>query len=178
MKNPPHFEHRVQRLNENEEAKGDYVLYWMQQSQRSEYNPALEYAVFQANRLKRGVLVVFGLTDTYPEANLRHYVFMLEGLKEVQQSCRDRGIQMIVRKGSPDEVALKFSGKAALVVCDRGYLRHQKIWRENVARKAACAVVQVESDAVVPVETVSEKAEYAARTIRPKIHRCLDAFLK
>jgi deoxyribodipyrimidine photo-lyase len=30
---------------------------------------------------------------------------------------------------------------------------------------------------VVPVDTVSSKAEYAARTIRPKIHRCLPEFL-
>ncbi|HKJ66658.1 MAG TPA: deoxyribodipyrimidine photolyase, partial [bacterium] len=37
---------------------------------------------------------------------------------------------------------------------------------------------QVESDVVVPVEAVSAKREYAARTIRPKIHRLLDQFLQ
>ena len=46
-----------------------------------------------------------------------------------------------------------------------------------MARTAACPVVQVESDVVVPVELVSNKAEYAARTIRPKIHRHLDDYL-
>ena len=35
-------------------------------------------------------------------------------------------------------------------------------------------VLQVESDVVVPVELASDKAEYAARTIRPKIERRLD----
>jgi deoxyribodipyrimidine photo-lyase len=35
----------------------------------------------------------------------------------------------------------------------------------------------VESDIIVPVEVVSNKAEYAARTIRPKIHRNLDSYL-
>jgi deoxyribodipyrimidine photo-lyase len=35
----------------------------------------------------------------------------------------------------------------------------------------------VESDVVVPVEVVSDKAEYAARTIRPKIHRHLATYL-
>jgi deoxyribodipyrimidine photo-lyase len=38
-------------------------------------------------------------------------------------------------------------------------------------------VVQVESDVVVPIEVVSNKAEYAARTIRPKIHRHLADFM-
>ena len=45
----------------------------MQQSQRAEHNHALEYAVQQANQLDRMLLVAFGLTDDYPEANLRHY---------------------------------------------------------------------------------------------------------
>jgi deoxyribodipyrimidine photo-lyase len=38
-------------------------------------------------------------------------------------------------------------------------------------------VEQVEGDVVVPVETVTDKAEYAARTIRPKIHEHLETFL-
>jgi deoxyribodipyrimidine photo-lyase len=67
--------------------------------------------------------------------------------------------------------------EAALLVCDRGYLRHQKAWRRSVAEKAPCPVYQVESDVVVPVEVTSKKAEYAARTIRPRIHREWDRFL-
>jgi deoxyribodipyrimidine photo-lyase len=43
----------------------------MQQSQRAEYNHALEYAIQQANKMGQGVVVVFGLMDDYPEANLR-----------------------------------------------------------------------------------------------------------
>ena len=46
-----------------------------------------------------------------------------------------------------------------------------------MARLAACSVVQVESDVVVPVEVVSNKAEYAARTIRPKISKHLNDYL-
>jgi len=60
---------------------------------------------------------------------------------------------------------------------DRGYLRVQKQWRREVGRNAPCTVVQVESDAVVPVETASTKEEFAAYTIRPKINRNLDKFL-
>jgi deoxyribodipyrimidine photo-lyase len=46
-----------------------------------------------------------------------------------------------------------------------------------VADEAPCRVEQVEGDVVVPVETVTEKAEYAARTIRPKIHEHLERCL-
>jgi deoxyribodipyrimidine photo-lyase len=123
------------------------------------------------------LLVVFGLTDDYPEANLRHYTFMLEGLKETRAALASRGIKMVLRRGNPPDVALNLGQQACMIVCDRGYLRHQRTWRTHVARQAKCPVVQVESDVVVPVDVVSEKAEYAARTIRPKIHRHLTTYL-
>ncbi|MGD8962112.1 MAG: deoxyribodipyrimidine photo-lyase, partial [Desulfobacterales bacterium] len=168
---------RIQFLNDLDLRRGNFVLYWMQQSQRAEYNHALEYAVQQANQMGQGVLVVFGLMDDYPEANLRHYTFMLEGLQETQAALGKRSIKMVVQKGDPADVALATGQKASLIVCDRGYLRHQKQWRKKVAKDADCRVVQVESDVVVPLEVVSNKAEYAARTIRPKIHKHLKDYL-
>lgn len=170
---------RVQPLNDRGlRAEGRYVLYWMQQSQRARHNPALERALRHANAEGLPLLVVFGLMGDYPEANLRHYTFMLEGLRETEQRLADRGLQMVVRHGAPDAVALQYAEEAAVLVTDRGYLRHQKQWRSRVAAEAPCRVEQVEGDVVVPVETVTDKAEYAARTIRPKIHEHLERCLQ
>ncbi|GLD94265.1 hypothetical protein PINS_up002876 [Pythium insidiosum] len=71
---------------------------------------------------------------------------------------------------------------AALVITDRPYLRP---WRDALAecvnaakaKRRTWGLVQVESDVVVPAETASPKEEYAARTIRPKIHAQLKRFL-
>ncbi|MGD9331873.1 MAG: deoxyribodipyrimidine photo-lyase [Desulfobacterales bacterium] len=168
---------RLTTLNDREVRKGRYVLYWMQQSQRAEYNDALNVAIREANRNELPLLVGFGLTDAYPDANLRHFQFMLEGLQDVEAALRQKGIGMVVRLGSPPDVALTLGHDAALIVCDTGYTRHQKDWRQKVAREADCRVLQVESDAVVPVAVVSDKAEYAARTIRPRINRHLEDYL-
>ena len=168
---------RVKHLNEKEVRDGDYVLYWMQSSQRAEHNHALEYAVQRANELDQRLLVVFGLTDGYPEANLRHYTFMLEGLQEVEGALKERGIKFVVRHGPPDQVALDAGRDASLIVTDRGYMRPQRRWRATVAEEAGCLVTQVESDVVVPVELASGKRETAARTLRPKIHEHLEDFL-
>ena len=170
-------EERVRNLNERDVRDGDFVLYWMQSSQRAEQNHALEYAAQRANEMGQGLLVVFGLTDDYPEANLRHYAFMLEGLKDAQESLEGRGIKMVVRKGSPDEVAVEAGEDASLIVTDRGYMRPQRRWRERVAEEASCLLTQVETDVVVPVELASSKQEHAARTLRPKIGEYLEDFL-
>ena len=169
---------RLVSLNEEPTRDGAYVLYWMQASQRTRCNPALEHAVKCANELKLPLLVGFGLMDNYPDANERHYAFMLQGLADVKSGLAGRGIGFVIRHGSPAEVALELAQEAAMVVCDRGYLRHQKQWRDKVADEAGCRVEQVEGDVVVPVEEASDKAEFAARTLRPRIHRLLEEYLK
>jgi len=172
---------RIHHLNgtriQEKVPKKDYVLYWMQQSQRAVFNHALEFAVEQANRLGLPLVAGFGLTDAYPEANLRHYTFMLEGLVETRIALADRGIQLVIQKGSPPDVALNLGRQAALIVCDAGYLRYQRQWRGHVVRNAGCPVIMVETDLVVPVGAATTKAEYAARTIRPKLHKVLADFL-
>jgi deoxyribodipyrimidine photo-lyase len=169
---------RVKCLNERDPRRGLYVLYWMQQSQRASFNPALEYAIEAANRAALPVVVAFGLMDDYPDANLRHYRFMLGGLQEVAATLGARGIRFVIWRGAPNEVAVALAEDAALVVCDRGHLRHQRAWRTDVAARAPCAVVQVEGDLVVPLEVASDKAETAARTLRPKLHRVCDEYLR
>jgi deoxyribodipyrimidine photo-lyase len=168
---------RIQPLNARSIQDGRYVLYWMQASQRVECNHALEYAVGAANEHNLPVVVAFGLTERFPEANLRHYTFMLEGLEEIRKGLRRRGIRFVLLRRSPELAAVELSREASLVVADRGYLRIQRQWRRHVAKNAPCAVIQVESDAVVPVETASPKEEYTAGTLRPKLQRILRDYL-
>ncbi len=161
----------------HEDVSEDFVVYWMQQSQRTTYNHALEYAIKKANEKNKPLLVYFGITDQFPEANLRHYQFMIQGLKQVQKNLFERNIQFIVHITHPIDGICTLAKNAALVVVDCGYLHVQKEWRKKVADQIDCPLIQVESDVIVPVETVSNKEEYAAYTLRPKIHRLLPKFL-
>ncbi|MFC1905271.1 deoxyribodipyrimidine photo-lyase [Chloroflexota bacterium] len=170
-------EERIKYLNRKSPQKADFVLYWMQASQRTEYNHALEFAINQANQLKLPLIVYFGLTDKFPEANERHYHFMLEGLKWVQGSLRNRGIGMVIQRVSPEIGAVKLAKKASLLICDRGYLNIQKKWRGHVSENIECQLIQVETDVVVPVEISSNKEEYSAATLRSKIKPILNNYL-
>ena len=162
-------EERVKRLNNWAIRDKRYGLYWMQSSQRIEQNLALEYAILKANNLNKPLVVFFGLAPAFPEANLRHYSFMLEGLQEVSDSLQNIGVKMVVGGGSPEKGAVELSKDACLTVVDKGYLRSLRKWYGFVAENVKCPLIQVEDNVVVPVETTSGKEEYSARIIRAKI---------
>jgi deoxyribodipyrimidine photo-lyase len=149
----------------------------MQSSHRATYNIALEYAIAQANQLDKPLIVFFGVAPDFPEANLRHITFMLEGLKEAQQTLQKRGIKMVIRKQSPERGAVELAEDACLVVVDQGYIKPVKAYYRSVARNIDCPLVQVEDNVVVPVEQASLKEEYSAATLRPKILRQRERFL-
>jgi deoxyribodipyrimidine photo-lyase len=169
---------RINALNTKEIKKGGYVLYWMQAAQRAECNHALEYAVGKANELHQPLVVFFGITDHFPEGNERHYTFMLEGLREVKRSLAKRGIGFVIQHTSPEQGIIQFAQGTSLVVVDRGYLKIQRAWRNKAAKHIDCSLVQIESDVIVPIEETSLKEEYTAATIRPKILKKLDYFLR
>jgi deoxyribodipyrimidine photo-lyase len=150
----------------------------MQQSVRTEENPALQLAAELAKERNLPLQIVFGLTENYPEANLRHYTFLVEGLVDVGRRLAERGLRLDVWAGSPDTVAVRAAAKARILVTDHGYTRIQRLWRHRAAEACVCPLLRVEGDVTVPVETASEKDEWAAATLRPKIHRLLPDFLE
>jgi len=169
---------RIRRRNDASPGDGRYVLYWMQQSQRAMHNPALEYAIERGDELDVPVVVVFGLYAAYPDANRRHFAFMLEGLAETASVLTERGIKLLVRLGEPPQLVAGLAADAALLVWDRGYLRRQRRWRDELVDALTLPIIEVEGDVVVPVECASDKREWAARTIRPKIVSRQDDFIR
>jgi len=170
-------ESRVKRLNDNNIRMGNFVLYWMQATQRVEYNHALEYSILRANKLNQPLLVYFGITESYPEANERHYWFMLDGLKEVQLELDKKGIKLVIMRISPEIGAIQLAKSASMVIVDRGYTKTVRKWTKNVAEKIKCPLIQVESNVIVPVEVASQKEEYSAATFRPKINKAISGYL-
>jgi deoxyribodipyrimidine photo-lyase len=168
---------RIRPLNARRPSGGRFVVYWMQAAQRAGTNHALEFAVGAANELRKPLFVLFALTEAYPEANERHYAFMLEGLKETREALRRRGIPMVVRRGEPDREVAAAGREAALVVVDDGYVRVERRWRRAAAAALGCPLIEVATNVVVPVAAASPKEEYAAATLRPKIYRRLEEFL-
>lgn len=150
----------------------------MQRAQRGTDNPALNTAIRAANALDVPIAVFMGLARGYPDANRRHYRFLLEGLADTARRVAARNAAFVLR-ADPDHSLLKFCEEVrpCLVVGDENRLRAQAGWRDSAARKLKVPFWTVDADVVVPSRLLP-KEEYAARTIRPKIHRLLDEHLR
>jgi deoxyribodipyrimidine photo-lyase len=168
---------RIRSLNALDIKNRKYVLYWMQSSQRAEHNLALTYAILEANKLNKPLVAFFGIASDFPEANLRHYYFMLEGLREVSNSLKDIEVKTIVLNESPEKGAVKLAKDSCVVVVDKGYVKTLKLWYKFVAEHIDCPLIQVEDNVVVPLEEASGKEEYSAATLRPKILKKRQTFL-
>jgi deoxyribodipyrimidine photo-lyase len=171
---------RVRVLREGEpDPGGRCVLYWMQRAQRGRDNPALNLAIDLGNALRRPILAVFGLTAAYPAAQRRHYRFLVDGLSDVRSDLAARGVPLVVRIGEPSEVVLALAREArpAIVVGDENPVHFGQFWRGAAARGLTVPFRTVDADVVVP-SSLFPREEYAARTLRPKIQRVWDEYLK
>ena len=79
------------------EPNGRCVVYWMQRAQRALDNPALDVAVEAANALRQPVVIFFAPVPFYPHANLRHYAFLAQGIPDIAERARQRGIGFVLR---------------------------------------------------------------------------------
>ncbi|KAK1947290.1 Deoxyribodipyrimidine photo-lyase [Phytophthora citrophthora] len=126
----------------------------------------------------------------------RHAMFALEGLSDAYQRLAGRGVSFDVfhhqhktnERPTRNELLRFCARKAALVVTDRPYLRP---WRSALDQlvssiedegdadtsRSTFGIVQVEGDVVVPAAVVTDKEEYAARTIRPRITKHLERYV-
>ncbi|HSB40556.1 MAG TPA: deoxyribodipyrimidine photolyase, partial [Methylomirabilota bacterium] len=89
----PFDDARLRRVNEcPESTRGDYVLYWMQSARRLDHNHALDYALAQARRLQRPLVVYEGLRLDYPWASRRLHRFILEGMQANSEAAKRLGL--------------------------------------------------------------------------------------
>ncbi len=109
---------------------------------------------------------------------LRHGAFLERGLRDVEEALGERGVGFVVRGGGPVEAVERFvaEARAAMVVGDENPLRAREGWRRELARRIAIPFWTVDADVVVP-SRLMERAQYAARTIRPRLYRVLPEFL-
>ena len=170
---------RILQLNGKRMERGP-VIYWMSRDQRVNDNWALLHALELAGNMNTSVLVAFALTDSFPGANLRHYAFMLRGLMEVEQKLEAKNIPFLLITGNPPEsiAALSKKIRAGAIVTDFDPLRIKKDWKGELVKRIDIPLFDVDAHNIVPCRAASDKQEFGAYTIRPKIKRLLGEFME
>lgn len=171
-------EGRLQLLQNGAEGNG-LVAYWMSRDQRVHDNWALIFAQKLAKEKNKPLAVIFNLVSDFLEATIRQYGFMLKGLKEVELELKKYKIPFILLRGKPELEIPRFIKKnnVSILVTDFDPLRIKRIWKKEVANRIEIPFYEVDAHNIVPCFYVSDKTEFSARTIRPKIHKLLPEFL-
>ncbi|MGD8509955.1 MAG: deoxyribodipyrimidine photo-lyase, partial [Syntrophobacterales bacterium] len=170
---------RVRTVKHGSVGRGP-VCYWMSRDQRVNDNWALLFAQELASERKVPLGVVFSLAPRFLNATLRQYGFMLKGLREVERRLAKLNIPFFLLVGSPEEQLPAFLTQHQIgdLVTDFDPLRIKQKWKNEVAAQIKPSIYEVDARNIVPCWEASDKKDYAAYTLRPKIHRALPEFLK
>lgn len=157
---------------------GKCVVYVMSRDQRVRDNHTLIAA--QQAALAHGVplYVLFVLKRVENRAR-EHYEFMLSGLREVAADLQSYAIPFVLRTGEAAQEIQKFAKEVdcGALYFDFSPLRFARTLVKDVAKNFDGPITVVDTHNIVPVWVASQKQEFAAHTMRPKIHRQLEHFL-
>src|SRR5262249_27548425 len=140
-----------------------------------------EFAAGLANQRGLPLLIYEALTCSHPWANDRFHTFVLEGVPENAKRAAKRGAGYVfyhrARLSDPNDILYKLAKKAAAVVTDDFPSYIPREFNARVEDRIDAPYHVVEASTVVPMEEIGSQ-QYAAYTIRPKIHKLLDRFLQ
>lgn len=169
---------RIRLIKKGKRTKGP-VIYWMSSDQRVADNWALIFASELSKENNLTLIVAFNLVPEFLGATLRQYDFMLKGLIELESKLVDLNIPFILTIGDPIENIPKIIKdlNACFLVTEFDPLKLKKNWKFSIQNQINIPFFEVDTHHIVPVEFVSNKMEYSAKTLRPKIQKLLPNFL-
>ncbi|KAK1859319.1 hypothetical protein I4F81_001916 [Pyropia yezoensis] len=151
---------------------GDFVLYHCSRAPRSAQNESLETAKALANSLRLPLVVLYVVSlDAFSRNSIRHVVFLLEGLAELDRTLATANVRLAVRldaAGGPsslvggcvdDKTVEGFVSQAAAVVCDAPCMSVDIKSVEQLVvavRERGIPLLQVDVSVVIPCNDVDD----------------------
>jgi deoxyribodipyrimidine photo-lyase len=168
---------RILKLSAHESV-GEAVLYVMSRDQRVRDNHALLAAQKVAIELSVPLFVVFNLKIVTNRAR-EHYDFMLAGLQEVANELKSLNIPFVMTSGDAVENIMRIATetKAGAIYFDFSPLKGSRDRAKKVASNFKGSVSVVDTHNIIPVWIASDKREFAAHTMRRKVHLKLETYV-
>lgn len=172
---------RVLELSKNRQLSADglAVFYVMSRDQRVKDNHALLEAQKTALDLGLPLIVVFNLHIKVGLRSREHFEFMLLGLKQVAQDLESLNISFIMMYGSFVKNILELTNKylPAAIYFDFSPLLAPRRRAKLIAAKVSAPCFVVDTHNIIPTWIASDKQEFAAHTMRIKVHKQLKYWL-
>ncbi len=155
------------------------MVYWMSRDQRIGDNWALNYAIDQANEKKVELCIAFCLVPQFLGGTLRHFGFMIRGLRELEAKAKSYGMGFYLLEGYPETVLPSFlhSVGAGMVVTDFDPLRIKRAWKRRLAGEIDIPICEVDAHNIVPCWVASKRRISNYATFRKRITPLLEEFL-
>ncbi|XP_074658090.1 deoxyribodipyrimidine photo-lyase-like [Tubulanus polymorphus] len=171
---------RVISKHENVSTKKQGIVYWMSRDQRVQDNWAFIYAQKLALELKMPLFVCFCVVPEFLGATIRQYTFMLKGLQEVEEECKQLSISFNLLDGYAKDVLPEFvkSKDIGAVVTDFSPLREPLAWLNDLNSELPddIPLIQVDAHNIVPCWLHGEQ-EHRAYLMRQRIQSKSAEFL-
>jgi deoxyribodipyrimidine photo-lyase len=174
------IEKRSLKLNKKEYMEGA-ILYWMNRDQRVSDNYALLFAEKLAKEKNVPLLVLYNLVPGFLGGSFRSHVFKIKGLEVVEKNLKEKNISFFLVSGEKtEEDILKFVNKEKIgaVVTDFSPLKISIKWEKFLKQKLEVPFFVVDTHNIVPCWLASQKQEFGAHTLRPKIYKIIPDFLE
>lgn len=170
---------RILTLNRHNQKAGRCILYVMSRDQRVDDNHALLAAQQNAVESRLPLVVCFNLLPSSGVRGQEHYQFMLDGLREVADQLRKLEISFILLYGEPLQKIIELCSKInpAAIYFDFSPLNGPRKLAKKIAAESNVPVYVVDTHNIIPTWIISDKQEFAAHTIRSKIHKHLEEYL-
>lgn len=154
------------------------VIYVMAKDQRVRDNFALIAAQKYAEKHNLPLMVLFVLYPCLGNRTRNQYAFMVEGMRQVERELASYGIPLLLRVGQGSSIIAEVAREvsASALFFDFSPLREARRVVTDVSTALELPIFLVDASNIVPVWQASDKQEFAAYTIRKKIHQQMAAF--
>jgi len=175
----PKLDPKRARVLRKGKFSGKSVLYWMNRDKRVDDNWAIIAAQSIALKNKVPLVVCFQYLGDFPNSNIRQYGFLFRGLLELKAKLERLNIQFILIRGDVKRGLSKIIEEKLVgtMIVDHSPLKVYQKRIKKIVNITNIPIYQIDAHNIVPVWVASEKKEYAAYTIRKKIHTNLNQFL-
>lgn len=155
------------------------VIYWMSRDYRIFDNWSLAYAQDLAIKMKQPLIVCIAYDEKGKDISQNQFDFFVSGIVDIQNRLGDFNIPLVFKSGSAKESIVNLANelKASCIVTDFESINTKRNIQSQVEKSISIPIHIMDSHNIVPCVIASPKQEWAAYTIRKKIHKQLNNFL-